>query len=259
MELTSMQNYTTRQLLETALPAAAQHPTSPGTRVQSELLLIAPKMETPTPMSMADREKIDVPIGASNLPNRKLQINMPQAEGNAEREITDEIMHEEPETIPINSAIPGVAEGRRRVPSAGKDEWADSSDDERIICVNGAEHITSEYFQSTRARSNGSLPIKRAKTSIPPRDARYHKMSGPKQPPPKPLSMSSMPLPSLWLCTTLTSLHHQRTRSTTESVSRIKSAIKRKCARSSTTTFSNGSTRREEAHLLVECTRQYIR
>jgi hypothetical protein len=142
---------------------------------------------------------MNAPLGTSTavaLPNLRSFINAPRAESTPADEDLGDIVHEEAPTITIAPKIqvppaPSQSRGKRRVPSASKDEWADSSDDELTIRVNGVESTASEYFQSVTTHSIHGIPRKKAKTTVVKRDPRYHRMSGPKQESPKPLSMSS--------------------------------------------------------------------
>ena len=207
-----MQNYTTRQLFEVAFPATAKQLTSPtsrappsvnSTRIESYHTVV--KMETPTPMSTIDHATMEAPLGTSSslkAPIRELCINPPSNQAtdhNTYPEMLNDTMLADALLVPIDPEILGEAAlatniGKRRVPSASKDEWADSSDDEVTYRVSGNDYSTSEYFRSSRP-STRNLPAKRAKMMVHQKDSRYNRLSGPKQAPPKPLSMSSMSCP----------------------------------------------------------------
>ncbi|KIW69976.1 hypothetical protein PV04_02288 [Phialophora macrospora] len=155
-------------------------------------------METPTPISSRDRMSMNAPLRtptAMALPNLRPFVHAPQARSSSANDDLGDIVHEEAQPVPTvptfqTAPAPSQSLGKRRVPRASKDEWADSSDDELSIRVIGAESTASEYFQSAKAHNTNGNPPKKAKTTVVKRDPRFHRMSGPKQESPKPLSMS---------------------------------------------------------------------
>ncbi|OCT49670.1 hypothetical protein CLCR_07426 [Cladophialophora carrionii] len=200
-----MQKYTNREVLEAALSGPSKLSSATTKRVlewseqvPSGLRPAGLEMETPTRMSSRDRKSMNAPLGTSTavaLPNIESRTNAPRAESSVAEKDSGEILHEEEQTVPHAPATqaaspPSQSLGKRRVPHASKDEWAESSGDETTIHVQGADTTASEYFQSVAANSSNRNARKKVKTMVVQGGPRYNRLSGPKQASPKPLSMS---------------------------------------------------------------------
>ncbi|ETI27233.1 hypothetical protein G647_09916 [Cladophialophora carrionii CBS 160.54] len=200
-----MQKYTTREVLEAALSGPSQVSSATTKRVlewseqvPSGLRPAGLEMETPTRIPSQDRMSMNAPLGTSTavaLPNLESRNNAPRAESSAAEKDSGDILHEEEQTVPIAPATqaaspPSQSLGKRRVPHASKDEWAESSGDETTVHVPSADTTASEYFQSVAANSSNRNARKKAKTVAAVGGPRYKRLLGLKQASPKPLSMS---------------------------------------------------------------------
>ncbi len=187
-------------------------PRSPITSSHEGRSLI--KMETPTPLSREDRQTLSAPIEKANAiawPTLDQSMNTTWSESISPYQDLGDIMHQaavigndDPTLEPILSStnreeqgddvemqypilladptletapVSFKAEGKRRVTSAGKDEWSDSSDDEEVVRVHDPEITTSEHFQSETSSGMAQPPHKRAKTARNKTDPRYNLMS----------------------------------------------------------------------------------
>jgi hypothetical protein len=134
--------------------------------------------------------------------NLESPINAPRTEPSSASKDLGDILHEESETMPLDLAIQDAPASsrtlrKRHVPTAGRDEWADSSGDEVSVPVgdevsvpvNDEEHTTSGYFKSTTSDRMSERQAKKAKMIA--RGNRYHRISVERQPHPKPLSTTS--------------------------------------------------------------------
>ncbi|KAJ9605817.1 hypothetical protein H2200_009666 [Cladophialophora chaetospira] len=185
----------------------------------------SPEMSTPTPVSREDREAITAPMGSEvtqssldSFPNAKQPASfltyqdlhdimhqgaddgsgrfnnrdtMPCQDGG---ELGEEAKSQYP-TIPPDPALktaPSMSkpEGKRRVVSAGKDEWADSSDEEVVTPTIGKKSYTSDYFRPTGTDSLHDNPRKKARTARGHRESRFQGISGPQPTGAKPLSQT---------------------------------------------------------------------
>lgn len=228
-QLTNMQNYRTKHLAEIAIahlstPDRVLH-WSLGVSNPEDSALV--KMETPTPLSREDRRTMEAPLEhAVTWPSLDSSVNANLTESTSSYQDLGDIIHngvafetndpsheaisspidrsaqsndvdEHYPTIPPDPAahsppVSSRADGKRRIISACKDEWDDSSEDDEVTRVHRTNDTTSEYFQPERRDATAQHPRKKAKAARKKTNPGYHKMSGTGHAAPKILSMSRM-------------------------------------------------------------------
>ena len=151
------------------------------------------KMETtPTPLP---RKQSNIDVSNAAWPADHGVIHKSIDRVTSDDDILDDIVHKEKHSTtpdqnminPQHLTVPHIL-GKHPIFSADKDEWADSSDDDKVGPASTTENMLSGYFhQTTPGRRETGPSFKKPKTVT-----RYHKLARSKEPRPKSLSTTSM-------------------------------------------------------------------